>query len=58
MSYQRLERVSTMTAGPDYYTIRRTYNDSKVGPRVDLRVCHCVLLWVFDVSQDGKDEQG
>ena len=22
------------------------------------RVCHCVLLWVLDISQDGRDEQG
>ena len=49
---------STITAGPGYYSTRRTYNDGEVGPRVDLRVCHCVLLWVFDVGQDGKDEQG
>ena len=32
-------------------------NDGEVGPRLT-RVCHCVLLWVFDVGQGGKDEQG
>ena len=47
-----------MAAGPGYYSIRRTYyNDGEVGPRLT-HVCHCVLLWVFDVGQGGKDEQG
>jgi len=47
-----------MAAGPGYYSIRRTYyNDGEVGPRLT-HECHCVLLWVFDVGQGGKDEQG
>ena len=29
----------------------------EMGPRLT-HVCHCVLLWVFDVGQGGKDEQG
>ena len=32
-------------------------NDGEVVPRLT-HVCHCVLLWVFDVSQGRKDEQG
>ena len=46
-----------MTAGPGYYSTRRTYNAGEVGPRLT-HVCHCVLLWVFDASQGRKDEQG
>jgi len=43
-----------MTAGLGHYSICRTYNnDGEVGPRLT-HVCHCVLLWVFDVGQDHK----
>ena len=42
---------------PQVLVTRRSYNDGEVGPRLT-RVCHCVLLWVFDVGQDVKDEQG
>ena len=32
-------------------------NDGEAVPRLT-PVCHCVPLWVFDVSQGRKDEQG
>ena len=46
-----------MAAGPGYYSTHRTYNDGEVDPRLT-HVCHCVLVWVFDVGQDVKVEQG
>jgi len=46
-----------MAACPGLYQLPLYIQSRQVDSAVT-RVCHCVLIWVLNISQDGRDEQG